>query len=146
MLSGNLNFLELSGPLQARTALPFKEKPIWCTIYLQYIPSNISTCFGRIYSPSSGGTTVCIQKLVLIVLFRWLCVVLEHRLSSKKNKYQLLCIYGCTSWWWAIDTSETCRSCLTEYSSSSLCATTSILWMFWPSEHIISNFYDLGCS
>jgi hypothetical protein len=31
-------------------------------------------------------------------------------------------------------------------SSSSLGATTSILWMFWPSQHIISNFCDLGCS
>ena len=27
-------------------------------------------CFGHIYNPSSGGTTVCIQKLVLIILFR----------------------------------------------------------------------------
>jgi len=34
----------------------FKEKPTWCTIYLQYILSNISTCFRCIYSSSSGGT------------------------------------------------------------------------------------------
>jgi len=54
----------------------FKEKPTWCTIYLQYISSNTSTCFGRIYSSSLGGTTVWIQQLVLIVLFRWLSVVL----------------------------------------------------------------------
>jgi len=39
----------------------FKEKPTLCTIYLQYISLNTSTCFGRIYSPSSGGTTVWIQ-------------------------------------------------------------------------------------
>jgi len=26
----------------------FKEKPTWCTIYLQYISSNTSTCFGCI--------------------------------------------------------------------------------------------------
>jgi len=53
--------------------------------------------------PSSGGTTVCIQKLVLIVLFRWLYVVLvglesiqDNIQSSKKNnKYQLLYTYGC---------------------------------------------------
>ena len=25
----------------------FKEKPTWCTIYLQYISSNTSTRFGR---------------------------------------------------------------------------------------------------
>jgi hypothetical protein len=34
----------------------FKEKPTWSTIYLQHISSNTSTCFRRIYSPSSGGT------------------------------------------------------------------------------------------
>jgi len=34
----------------------FKEKPICCTIYLQYISSHTSTGFWRIYSPSSGGT------------------------------------------------------------------------------------------
>jgi len=32
------------------------RKPILCTLYLQYISSNTSTCFGRIYSPPSGGT------------------------------------------------------------------------------------------
>jgi len=36
-----------------------------------HISSN-STCFG----PSSGGTTICIQQVVLIILFRWLSVVL----------------------------------------------------------------------
>ena len=41
---------------QNRSYFLFKEKPILCTIYLQYISSNTSTCFGRIYSPSSGGT------------------------------------------------------------------------------------------
>ena len=50
-------------------------------------------CFGRIYSPSSGGTTACIQQLVLIILFSWLSVVLVR----------------CTSWWWAVDTPEACR-------------------------------------
>jgi len=34
-----------------------KEKPTWCTTYLQYISSNTSTCFGFIYSPSSGATS-----------------------------------------------------------------------------------------
>jgi len=39
-----------------------------------------SVCFVNLYmfqahqSPSSGGTTVCIQQLVLIILFRWLPV------------------------------------------------------------------------
>jgi len=34
----------------------FEEKPTWCKIYLQCISSHTSTCFGRIYSSSSGGT------------------------------------------------------------------------------------------
>jgi len=66
--------------------------------------------FRAYLGPSSGGTTICIQQLVLIVLFRWLSVVLvgsefhsnqDNRHSSKKNKYQLLYTYVCTSWWWA---------------------------------------------
>jgi len=32
--------------------------------------------FRAYLGPSSGGTTVCIQHLVLIILFRWLSVVL----------------------------------------------------------------------
>jgi len=43
---------------------------------------------------SSGGTTLCIQQLVLIILFRWLSVVLIGL-----ELYQLLYTYGCTSWW-----------------------------------------------
>ena len=68
---------------------------------------------------SSGGTTICIQQLVLIILFRWLSVVLvelfhsnqDNRQSSKKNnKYQLLYTYGCTYLlMMGLDTSETYR-------------------------------------
>jgi len=66
--------------------------------------------FRAYLGPSSGGTTVCVQQLVLIILFRWLSVTLvgleqsnqDNRQSWKKNnKFQLLCTYGCTSWWWA---------------------------------------------
>jgi len=66
--------------------------------------------FRAYLGPSSGGTTVCIQKLVLIILFRWLLSWLDwnpksnqdNRQSSKKNnKNQLLYTYGCTCWWWA---------------------------------------------
>jgi len=32
--------------------------------------------FRAYLGPSSGGTTICIQQLVLIILFRWLSVVL----------------------------------------------------------------------
>jgi hypothetical protein len=61
--------------------------------------------FRAYLGPSSGGTTVCVQKLVLIILFRWLSIVLfglDNRQSSKKNnKYQFLYTHGCASWWWA---------------------------------------------
>ena len=51
--------------------------------------------FRAYLGPSSGGTTVCIQQLVLIILFRWLSVVLvgleqsnqDNRQSSKKNYF-----------------------------------------------------------
>jgi uncharacterized membrane protein len=47
---------------------------------------------------SSGGTTLCVGQLLLIILFRLLSVVLigqDNRQSSKKkNKYQLLYPYS----------------------------------------------------
>jgi len=57
--------------------------------------------FRACLGPSSGGTTICTQEFVLIVL----SVVLvgsesnqDNRQSSKKNnKYKLLYIYGCNS-------------------------------------------------
>jgi hypothetical protein len=71
----------------------------------------VNLCMFRAYlGPSSGGTTVCIQQLVIIILFRWMSIVVvgleqsnhDNRQSYKKNnKYQLLYTYGCTSWWWA---------------------------------------------
>jgi hypothetical protein len=80
--------------------------------------------FRAYLGPWSGGTTICIQQLVLIILFRWLTVVLVGQQTEKNysfliilfrwlsvvlvgqqteknNKYQLLYTYGCTSWWWA---------------------------------------------
>jgi len=61
--------------------------------------------FRAYLGPSSGGTTLCIQQLVLIILFRWLSSGLHwnqdnRELSKKNNNYQLLYTYGCTSWWW----------------------------------------------
>jgi len=56
--------------------------------------------FRAYLGPSSGGTTVCIQHLVLIILFILLTVVLfglfqDNSQSSKKNnKYQVLYTYG----------------------------------------------------
>jgi len=53
--------------------------------------------FQAYLGPSSGGTSVCIQQLLLIRFQS----NQDNRESSKKNKYQLLYTYGCTSWWWA---------------------------------------------
>ena len=53
---------------------PFKERPTWCTIYLQYILPNTCTCFGRIYSPSSGGKPYGYNSwclLFLLYLLGW---------------------------------------------------------------------------
>jgi len=50
--------------------------------------------FRAYLGPSPGGTTVCIQQLVLIILFRYLSVVLlglfqsnEDNRPSSKNKF-----------------------------------------------------------
>jgi len=53
-------------------------------------------------SPSPGGTTICVQKLVLIILSVGLVGMFQsnqdNRQSSKKNnKYQMLYTYSCTS-------------------------------------------------
>jgi len=42
--------------------------------------------FQAYLGPSSGGTTVCIQQLVLIILFRWLSVVLVGFQSNQDNR------------------------------------------------------------
>jgi hypothetical protein len=43
--------------------------------------------FRTYLGPSSGGTTICIQQLVLIILFRWLSVVLRTTDSQRLTKY-----------------------------------------------------------
>jgi len=49
-------------------------------LYLAYL---VNLHMFRAYlGASSGGTTVCIQQLVLIILFRWLSVVLDDRIIS----------------------------------------------------------------
>ena len=82
------------------TFLSFKEKPTWCTIYLQYIPLNTATSFGHIYSPSSGGTSYGHNSWYLLFfldgcLLSWLVhSIQDNRQSSVKNsKYQLLFTY-----------------------------------------------------
>jgi len=51
-------------------------------------------CFVSLYmfwayvGPSPGSTTVCIQQLVLIVLFRWLSAVLVGLFQSYQDNRQ----------------------------------------------------------
>jgi hypothetical protein len=42
--------------------------------------------FRAYLGPSSGGTTICIQRLVLIILARWLSVVLVRLFQSNQDK------------------------------------------------------------
>ena len=71
--------------------LPRKEKPTWCTTYSQDI-SSTSTCFGAYLGPSSGGTTLCIEQLVLIIPFRWLSVVPSSGATTKYIEQLVLII------------------------------------------------------
>ena len=48
--------------------------------------------FRAYLGPSSGGTTVCIQKLVLIILFR--CCPLENRQHLKRIISTNCCIHA----------------------------------------------------
>jgi len=68
--------------------------------------------------PSSGGTTILMRHLVLVILYGWLsayqtvihnkyqvshkysCLVCRQ-LSIQNNKYQVSHKYSCFPWWWA---------------------------------------------
>jgi len=56
-----------------------------------------------VFKPIIRRYNLYVQQLALIIPFRWLFQSnQDNRQSSKKNNnYQLLYIYGCTSWWWA---------------------------------------------
>jgi len=67
------------------------KKPTWCIIYLQYISSITSTCFGRIYSPLSGGTPNGYNSWYLLFFLDDVQPSQYNTQLSKKNhKYQLL--------------------------------------------------------
>jgi len=72
--------------------------------------------FRAYLGPSSGYTTVCIQQLVLIILFIWLSVVLVDQSNqnniqlSKKNKKVPIVVYvRLYILMMGLDTCETCR-------------------------------------
>jgi len=107
VIEDNRQFRAYLGPSSRGTTVCIQQLVLiiffrWLCVVLDVIED--SRQFRAYLGPSSGGTTVCIQQLILIFLFRWLCVVLnsiqDNRQSSKKkNKYQLLYTYSCTSWW-----------------------------------------------
>ena len=103
MKSGNFNFLEPSGPLQAfnRTALT----------------SFYSTCFGQLLYPSSGvfhfthSNGICHRGLLTGLRAgsgRSVLILL----ASYQQTCMTYTIAVCTvkiSWWWTVELSETCR-------------------------------------
>jgi hypothetical protein len=62
---------------------------------------HISTCFGRINSPSSGDNLYMWQMVLLILLSGPLAVNYEVPCTTQIHL---------TSWWCTFDTPETCRS------------------------------------
>jgi hypothetical protein len=55
--------------------------------------------FRAYLGPSSGGTTVCMQQLVLIILFRWISVVLSGVFQSNQDNRRNLLRISCASSW-----------------------------------------------
>jgi hypothetical protein len=52
--------------------------------------------------PSSGGTTVFMRHLVLVILYAgWNSTLHPRQSSIQNNKYQVLHKYSRFSWWWA---------------------------------------------
>jgi len=60
--------------------------------------------FRAYLGPSSGGTAVCIQQLVLVILFRWLSVVLANLVGQDYSYHN---IQNTAKVW----NQATCRSC-----------------------------------
>jgi hypothetical protein len=68
------------------------------------------TCFGHIYCPSSGSIYCIYTAIGTCYTFRWMAAVSQLKNITRTN----CCIYTVnTSWWWAINMSETCRCWLT---------------------------------
>jgi len=89
-----LHFIYM-GPCIVNRYLMIVQQDATYSVY--YISVGSSTCFGC-WHPSSGARTTVIRLLVLINRIYY------HPLSllSWKN-------YGCTSSWWWVSTTETCR-------------------------------------
>jgi len=87
--------------------------------------------FRAYLGPSSGGTTVCIQQLVLFILFKWLSVVQVGAIVVYIPLYLLMM---------GLDTPETCRG-----SRNMLRISCASSWFFFTrtSSKFLSILY--GC-
>jgi len=116
--------------------------------------------FRAYLGPSSEGTTVYIQQLVIVVLFRWLSVVLDglesnsHPTRTTDSHLKRIigtnyCIHTVVSWWWAwirpehVDSNppRTTDSHLKRIINTNCCIHTVVSW-WWAwirPEHIDSN-------
>jgi len=80
--------------------------------------------------PSSGGTTICIQQLVLIILFRLLSVAVvgmeQSNQDNRRNILRIICILriSCASSWFFITRGYMSIRGVT----SIICKTHYILW------------------
>jgi hypothetical protein len=60
------------------------NEPTWCTIFTVF-RYNASTCFGLIFSPSSGGQ-VCNVAMVILLLLKRLSAGLDKRREDIRFK------------------------------------------------------------
>jgi len=69
--------------------------------------------FRAYLGPSSGGTTVCVQQLVLIILFRWLFAWMDWNRTTDSHLKRIIsarfCIHTVYLLMMGLDTPETCR-------------------------------------
>jgi len=76
---------------------------------------------------SSGETTLFMQQLALVILYRWLSGMQEHMLlhtkqsSTQNNKCQLSHKHSCFSWWWVHSRPKHVKIDKYEYTKNKLC-------------------------
>jgi hypothetical protein len=91
-----------------------KENPTWCTIILSIFRQHLHVSGVSMTHHLEVQPYVYNNWYLLFFLddclLSWLEPNQDNTQSTKRNKYQLLYAYGCTSLWWVIDTPETCRS------------------------------------
>jgi len=98
--------------------------------------------FRAYLGPSSGGTTVCIKQLVLIILFRWLSVVLVGLFVCL---FWMLCVVRYRSLRWADPSSRgvvpSVCVCMCACASLSVIRCNNPLHLRWVSRRSSSKEY-----